>query len=131
MGSFLGFAKGGEFAGGTGLPQGIYNQPTFFKFANGGVFGGGRTGVLGEAGPEAIMPLKRDGSGSLGVQATAAPTTINVINNNNSDVQVTENDSERGKEIQIMINQRVKEMFSTGEMDKTMRSNFGARRVGY
>lgn len=46
-------------------------------FANGGVVGGptmfpmsgGRTGLMGEAGPEAIMPLKRTSSGKLGVVA--------------------------------------------------------------
>ena len=44
-------------------------------FANGGVvngatpfaFGGGRLGVMGEAGPEAVMPLKRGRDGKLGV----------------------------------------------------------------
>jgi phage-related minor tail protein len=37
-----------------------------FRFA-----GGGRTGMAGEAGAEAILPLKRDGSGRLGVSAGA------------------------------------------------------------
>lgn len=39
---------------------GIINQPTLFPFANG-------IGLMGEAGPEAIMPLARDGRGNLGV----------------------------------------------------------------
>jgi hypothetical protein len=34
--------------------------------------GGGRTGVMGEAGPEAIMPLGRDAMGRLGVRAANA-----------------------------------------------------------
>jgi phage-related minor tail protein len=29
---------------------------------------GGKTGLMGEAGPEAIMPLKRGSNGKLGVQ---------------------------------------------------------------
>jgi lambda family phage tail tape measure protein len=29
---------------------------------------GGKTGLMGEAGPEAIMPLKRGANGKLGVQ---------------------------------------------------------------
>jgi phage-related minor tail protein len=37
-----------------------------FKFADGGAM---RTGLMGEAGPEAIMPLSRGADGSLGVQA--------------------------------------------------------------
>jgi hypothetical protein len=52
------FAKGGEFT------NSIVSSPTFFKFAKGGSF---TNGVMGEAGPEAVMPLKRDGSGRLGV----------------------------------------------------------------
>lgn len=55
------------------------------RFASGGVvqsattFGmaGGRTGLMGEAGPEAIMPLKRLPSGRLGVEAQGGGTTIN------------------------------------------------------
>lgn len=40
----------------------IVSEPTFFKFASGG-------GVMGEAGPEAIMPLQRGPDGRLGVAA--------------------------------------------------------------
>jgi hypothetical protein len=54
------FAKGGAFT------NSIVSSPTMFKFANGGAM---RTGLMGEAGPEAIMPLKRGADGSLGVQA--------------------------------------------------------------
>ena len=40
----------------------LVNSPTLFKFAN-----GASMGVMGEAGPEAIMPLKRGADGKLGV----------------------------------------------------------------
>jgi lambda family phage tail tape measure protein len=53
------FAKGGMFT------NKIATSPTLFKFAK-----GARMGVMGEAGPEAIMPLRRGPDGSLGVQAT-------------------------------------------------------------
>lgn len=60
------FAKGGAFT------NGIYNSPTMFKFAKGGAFG-----LMGEAGPEAVMPLKRGSDGSLGVQVQAMePQTV-------------------------------------------------------
>ena len=45
---------------------GIVTKPTFFKYADGGTF---NNGVMGEAGPEAIMPLKRGIDGKLGVAA--------------------------------------------------------------
>lgn len=41
---------------------GVYDSPQLFAFAKG-------AGVFGEAGPEAIMPLKRSSDGSLGVRA--------------------------------------------------------------
>jgi phage-related minor tail protein len=56
----IGFAKGGAFT------NSVVSSPTMFKFADGGTT---RTGLMGEAGPEAIMPLKRGADGSLGVQA--------------------------------------------------------------
>lgn len=64
IGSFFGFADGAAFSAGNVVPfasGGIFNQPTYFPMS------GNRTGLLGEAGPEAIMPLRRDGSGRLGV----------------------------------------------------------------
>lgn len=55
--SGVAFAKGGAFT------NTVVNTPTPFSF------GGGQLGVMGEAGPEAIMPLTRGSDGSLGVRA--------------------------------------------------------------
>jgi lambda family phage tail tape measure protein len=55
------FARGGAFGNGE-----ILTQPTMFRFAAGGAF---RTGVAGEAGPEAAVPLKRMSNGVLGINA--------------------------------------------------------------
>ncbi|HLO78750.1 MAG TPA: phage tail tape measure C-terminal domain-containing protein [Magnetospirillum sp.] len=51
-----------RFAKGSAFVNGIYNTPTLFKFAK-----GTQLGELGEAGPEAVMPLRRGPDGSLGV----------------------------------------------------------------
>lgn len=63
------YAKGGGFSGGTqffakggAFSNSIVSSPTSF-----GMSGGGR-GVMGEAGPEAIVPLARAADGSLGVR---------------------------------------------------------------
>lgn len=74
-------AKGGAwdggvqmFANGGTFTNGIVDQPTAFRMANG-------LGVMGEAGPEAIMPLTRGPDGSLGIAAhggTSNETTINL-----------------------------------------------------
>jgi hypothetical protein len=62
-------ANGATFSNGIAkfARGGIVDSPTLFKFAQGGAM---QTGLMGEAGPEAIMPLKRGSDGSLGVQAT-------------------------------------------------------------
>jgi lambda family phage tail tape measure protein len=122
------FADGGSFENGTGLSQGVYNSPQLFKFADGGVFGS-RMGVMGEAGPEAIMPLKRNAQGKLGVEA--ASTNITIVNNAGADVQATETtNSDGSKQIDIFIERKVKEMFGGGTMDKSMKSSYGLTRVG-
>lgn len=67
--SLLPAANGAAFAQNGIQPfamGGIVTKPTFFKYANGGAF---NNGVMGEAGPEAIMPLKRGADGKLGVAA--------------------------------------------------------------
>jgi hypothetical protein len=70
IGKVLGFANGGAFANGrvqAFASGGIVNGPTVFPMANG-------AGLMGEAGPEAIMPLTRIG-GKLGVRAAGGGNT--------------------------------------------------------
>ncbi|MFU0503659.1 phage tail tape measure protein [Pseudaminobacter sp. NGMCC 1.201702] len=75
--SFLGFANGGVFQGGRVTPfarGGVVSRPTLFPMANG-------AGLMGEAGPEAIMPLRRGPDGRLGVTAAngnAQPQKLHV-----------------------------------------------------
>ena len=61
-------AKGASFSNGIAkfATGGIVNGPTLFPFADGGAM---QMGLMGEAGPEAIMPLQRGPDGSLGVRA--------------------------------------------------------------
>jgi hypothetical protein len=74
-GQFAGIAANGAtfangiatFANGGTFTNSIVSSPTLFKFADGGAM---RTGLMGEAGPEAIMPLKRGPDGRLGVDAS-------------------------------------------------------------
>jgi len=63
--SLFGFQNGGAFSAGNVIPfarGGVVGSPTYFGMS------GGRTGLMGEAGPEAIMPLKRGPGGKLGVE---------------------------------------------------------------
>lgn len=64
-----GFAKGGAFSGGqvqAFANGGVFDRPTMFGMS------AGRLGVMGEAGPEAIVPLHRGPDGKLGIRMAAA-----------------------------------------------------------
>ena len=63
------FSPGGmhAFANGGAFTNRLFSVPTFFGFGKGGQFG-----VMGEAGPEAVMPLTRGPDGRLGVDALGA-----------------------------------------------------------
>jgi phage-related minor tail protein len=107
------FAKAFQFVGGLGAPLNILPN------ANGNVFSGGNIilfvrggivssliiflmvcgyGLMGEAGPEAVMPLRRSQDGKLGVVAAGrggVVVNMNIINNAGSDVQVRQQSQAR------------------------------------
>lgn len=98
-------ANGGVFS------NGIYSSPTVFAFAKGGKFG-----VMGEAGPEAVMPLTRGPDGSLGVRAdggSSAPVIVNVINNSNASAKTERRQTSQGVEIDVLIDEMVAEKMGT------------------
>lgn len=107
---------------------GVVNSATGFTFGN------GQNGVMGEAGPEAILPLKRGSSGDLGVSAEGiggANVYVNVQNNSSESASVSEStDSMGNREITVMIGEAVKSNFQNGSMDKTMTSLYGLSRQG-
>ena len=78
VGGGLGFAKGGVLSRGLPVPfasGGIVSSPVMFPLAN------GRTGLAGERGAEAILPLARGPDGRLGVAAQSGggvSVTLNV-----------------------------------------------------
>lgn len=84
FGSVVPFANGGGFASGRVMPfasGGVVNGPTTFPMRGG-------MGLMGEAGPEAIMPLTRGPDGKLGVRAQGSgggPVTV-VMNISTPDV---------------------------------------------
>jgi phage-related minor tail protein len=87
---FFGFADGGAFSGGSEVKAyadgGVVGGPTTFPMA------GGKTGLMGEAGPEAIMPLKRGANGKLGVQMEGG-SQGNVVINQSFNFQANGDDS--------------------------------------
>jgi tape measure domain-containing protein len=106
---------------------GVVSSPTFFGFGN------RQMGVMGEAGSEAILPLKRGAGGDLGVKATPSNVTVNVINNTGTDSEISQRESEDqfgNKTLDIIINKKVNDGFAGGQFDKTMREIYGLRRRG-
>jgi len=84
--------SGGLFANGGTFTNGIVNSPTLFKFANGGA---GRLGLMGEAGPEAIIPLKRGRDGKLGVAGGGGTSVVVNVDAKGTSVQGNSGQSEQ------------------------------------
>jgi len=75
LGGIMPFAKGGVVGNATPFASGgIVSAPSYFPT-------GGRLGVMGEAGPEAILPLSRGADGRLGVAAPGGGGGVNVVFN--------------------------------------------------
>ena len=80
-------ANGNAFSHGRVLPfanGGVVSSPTMFPMA------GNRTGLMGERGAEAIMPLKRTSNGQLGVQAQVQQPSINIYNQSGSNIETVQ-----------------------------------------
>ena len=131
-----------SFAGGSGMfaNGGAFDDGLQF-FASGGVFTnqvvsrptmfahGGGFGVMGEAGPEAIMPLTRAPNGKLGV---AAQGGSGVQNNVNISVSISQTgnaesdskaDSEQGRRIARMLDGKIIEVLARESRPGGMLSN--------
>ncbi|MGH1531443.1 tape measure protein, partial [Yersinia proxima] len=95
----------------------VVSSPTFFAFAKG-------AGVMGEAGPEAIMPLTRSADGSLGVRAVSSnmPTSsagsvapqvyITIDGNGNTSTQSSQGMEQFGAEIGAFVDSRYKALMA-------------------
>jgi hypothetical protein len=68
-------ANGMAFSGGNIIPfakGGVVDSPTLFPMSH------GRTGLMGEAGPEAVVPLRRGKDGKLGIGAEPQRVAVDV-----------------------------------------------------
>ena len=101
VGGLFPSAKGNVFDRNTIVPfayGGVVKKPTLFPMANG-------MGLMGEAGPEAIMPLRRGSNGRLGVEASGGTSNI-VVNVDASGTRV-QGDENRGKQLGSAISAAV------------------------
>lgn len=101
------FAKGG-----------IVGGPTIFPFANG-------VGLMGEAGPEAIMPLARGADGRLGVTAANGNSAPSVIINNYSGQDATASSDSAGNLVVEIGRAIAQDITSGGPSYRAIRTTFG------
>lgn len=144
----MAFAKGNAFdsglvhtfAKGSSFTNGVYRTPTPFMFANGDRFA---NGIMGEAGAEAVVPLKRGSDGSLGVQMVGGTggagsdggTVVQIIDQRGAGAPPAQtSDGGRGPDgrriLRVLIQDEQKRGMNSGEMDPLMQQNFGVNRVG-
>lgn len=120
-----------KFSKGSAFTNSVVKKPTLFKFAKG-------TGLMGEAGAEAIMPLTRTKSGDLGVKATGTDSKgviVNVINNARTEpVQVNQRMENGTKIIDVIINEIKSSIASdisrgSGSIPSSLSNTYGLSRV--
>jgi lambda family phage tail tape measure protein len=124
-------AKGGVYSSPSlsAFSGQIVSSPTMFAFAKG-------AGLMGEAGPEAIMPLTRGSDGKLGVQSSGAGgTQVQVINNSGGQARTETSAGPGGKDIvRVIIDAAVSEVDSRimrgGSTRKAMQQTFGLAQRG-
>lgn len=124
--SLFGSAQGNAFANGSNITKyakgGLVNSPTLFPMR------GSKTGLMGEAGPEAILPLTRTSGGELGVRSIGTgsggnsismPVTVNVQVDSGSSTGLT--DTEKARQFGNNISQAIRtEIYSV--LDKESRA---------
>lgn len=103
----------------------VQTTPKLFAFAQGGVFA--------EAGPEAVMPLARDGQGRLGVRSDGGSPNINVTVNNSvadqAEVSVQPRMNNGQLEIDVLIQRAIsKDQARNGPITQGFANTFGLAR---
>lgn len=119
--SMLPQALGGAWMGGIQrfAYGGVFHSPRVFPMANGGV------GMLGEAGPEAVMPLTRTADGKLGVQSSGGGSGggAMVVNLTIQAVDALSLSELMNKNPQAILGPLEKALQGNGSIRNTIRSN--------
>jgi TP901 family phage tail tape measure protein len=121
VGSAIGGAGGGATgaaAGAAGAKGLVFNAGEIVRMAMGGIINAAtlvpmtqrRTALIGEAGPEAVMPLTRDSQGRLGVRAEQPQVNVNnqtkVVNVFDREEMLSAMQSDKGEKVIVNVLRR-------------------------
>lgn len=135
------FASLGGSANGNAFSNGRMTN-----FANGGIFSnamsfpmrGGNRGTLGEAGPEAVMPLARTSSGQLGIQVASSNSdsgesvlnlSVEVYQGEGSGVKTEKSKGENGDILKIFIGEVAADVKKGGPVGQAITQVYGVKRT--
>jgi len=122
-------ARGGVFGSADRYAAGgVVNRPTRFMAARG-------AGLMGEAGPEAILPLRRTRGGRLGVESSgdrAGEVNVTVVNNSNEQASTrSRQNSNGGRDVIVMIGDAMAtDVRQRGPLSQAIENTFGLQRGG-
>ena len=107
----LAFARGG-----------VVGRPTLFPLAQG-------IGLMGEAGPEAILPLKRLPGGDLGVRATSGGAVFNqtIVNEAGVEIAAEERENATGgiDQLLVLVRRDAEQQMMEGKLGRMAAQRFG------
>ena len=130
-----GFATGGVLSGGSisSYRNTIVSQPTSFSYGSQRFAKGG---IMGEAGPEAVMPLTRTTDGNLGVRSVGSNgndsgdnVTVNVYNYGNEKAKTrSSKDAHGGRTIDVIIGDIAAQQMTTPgtKLNRTVTAQTGS-----
>lgn len=122
-------------AGISSYSNSIVSEPTLFGFDRLTPFA--RGGIMGEAGPEAVMPLVRTSGGNLGVRAEGVGTSpqinIQVINQTGTDATAEvqqQRNAQGGMDVVVLLKREMaSDIARGGVLDQTIRGRYGVKPV--
>lgn len=129
----------GNFGGGAASGPVLKGMPSSgaIMSANGNVMTGPTLSWVGERGPEAVLPLKRDAAGKLGVASKGGGNNVvvNVIESSSGGGQVTQRQEGGKLTIDVIVQQISSKMaadimLGRGPLVPALSRTYGARRIG-
>jgi hypothetical protein len=142
--AFRGLAWPGAMAAAGGVDAtflrdlgGEQPYPRIPALAAGAIISGPTLALIGEAGPEVVVPMRENGSMPWGEPSSATPVysgplvEVNVHADGDSNVRQEKSTGPDGRQqLDIYIEKKMEQTFGSGRMDRVMRNSYGVDRKG-